>query len=298
MSAGTRGRRIAGAGCVAALAAVWAGTFTDPSSWTRAVADTCVLSQGYWSQHASAWPVTALTLGNPANPAHTYSKSELLKILGLASKGDASLILAQQEIAAKLNIAHGSNPAPIASNLTTADNLLGAFPGKLPYKVAPSSPNGSAMVATASRLEDYNLGRLPHSCGTGNTAPLANAGPDQTVSIGSIVKLNGSASSDADGDPLTFTWSFVSKPGSSAAALSDPRAVMPTFVADVPGAYDVQLVVNDGTVNSAPDTVRVSTQNSRPVANAGPDQSLVVTSVAQLDGSASSDPDGDPLTFT
>src|SRR5439155_20993864 len=98
MSAGTRGRRIAGAGCVAALAAVWAGTFTGPSSWTRAVADTCVLSQGYWSQHASAWPVTVLTLGNPANPAHTYSKSELLKILGLASKGDASLILAQQEI--------------------------------------------------------------------------------------------------------------------------------------------------------------------------------------------------------
>src|SRR5207247_3027947 len=104
--------------------------------------------------HPSAWPVTVLMLGNPGNPAHTYSKSELLKILGLASKGDASLILAQQEIAAKLNIAHGSNPAPIASNLTTADNLLGAFPGKLPYKVAPSSPNGSALVATASRLED------------------------------------------------------------------------------------------------------------------------------------------------
>src|SRR4030095_4974951 len=234
------------------------------------------------------WPVTSIVLG-----AVTYSKSETIAILDLNVKKDASLALADQLIAAKLNIASGSNPTPIAPTITRADNLLAAFPGKLPYNVPPNSSTGNMMTSTATTLEDYNAGRLPNSCGTGNTAPLANAGPDQTVSLGSIVTLNGSASSDADGNPLTFSWSFVSKPASSAAVLSDFGAVMPAFPAEAPGAYDLQVIVNDGTANSAADTVRVSTQNSRPIASAGPDQTLVVGSLAQLDGSSSSDPDGD-----
>ena len=99
--------------------------------------------------------------------------------------------------------------------------------------MAPSSSTGSAVVSTAKTLEDYNLGRLPNSCGTGNRAPVANAGPDQTVALLAAVTLNGSGSSDPDGNALTFTWSFISRPLSSAATLSDVHAVMPTFVADV-----------------------------------------------------------------
>ena len=73
---------------------------------------------------------------------------------------------------------------------------------------------------------------------------------------------------------------------------------MPSFVVDRPGTYVAQLIVNDGTVNSAPDTVTISTLNSAPVANAGPDQAVSVGQAVGLDGSASSDVDGDPLTFS
>ena len=133
---------------------------------------------------------------------------------------------------------------------------------------------------------------------TQNTAPVANAGPDQTAYVTHTVTLDGSGSSDVDGNPLTYSWSFVSQPAGSGATLSDPTAAKPTFVVDKFGSYTVQLVVNDGTVNSAPDTVVITTLNSAPVANAGPDQTPYVNNTVTLDGSGSSDVDGDPLTYS
>lgn len=109
--------------------------------------------------------------------------------------------------------------------------------------------------------------------------------------------LDGSGSSDVDGDPLTFQWSLTTVPAGSAATLSDPTAVMPTFVADLPGMYVAQLIVNDGTEDSLPDTVVIDTENLRPVAEAGSNQNVQVDDTVQLDGSSSSDADNDPLTF-
>jgi len=132
---------------------------------------------------------------------------------------------------------------------------------------------------------------------TQNSPPVANAGADQAPYVGDVVQLDGSGSSDVDGDPLTYAWSFLSLPSGSGAALSDPAAVMPTFQVDLSGIYDVQLIVHDGFGDSAPDTVVVDTQNAPPVANAGPDQSASVGETVFLDGSGSSDLDGDPLTY-
>jgi len=130
-----------------------------------------------------------------------------------------------------------------------------------------------------------------------NSAPVANAGPDQTPFEGDKVTLDGSGSSDADGDTLTFFWSFTSLPAGSEAMLSDSSAVKPTFVVDALGTYEVELIVNDGTVDSAPDTVKIDTKNSAPVADAGPDKTPFVNDTVTLDGSGSSDVNGDALTY-
>ena len=61
------------------------------------------LSQGYWKNHSSLWPVSSLILGG-----FSYTQDELLGIFNSSPKGDATLILAHQLIAAKLNVANGS----------------------------------------------------------------------------------------------------------------------------------------------------------------------------------------------
>src|SRR5207237_547488 len=137
----------------------------------------------------------------------------------------------------------------------------------------------------------------PDVCQPVNQPPVANAGPDQTVVVGTTVHLSGSASSDVDGDLLTYHWAFSSRPPGSTATLVNPTTVTPAFIVDKPGEYSVQLSVYDGQLNSAPDTLTISTQNSAPVANAGPDQSAPVGTTIQLNGSASSDVDGDLLTY-
>jgi len=132
---------------------------------------------------------------------------------------------------------------------------------------------------------------------TQNSAPVADAGADQTTLMGATVQLDGSASSDVDGDLLTYQWLFIDKPTGSMATVINPDSVTPTFVIDKAGIYAIQLVVNDGMVDSTPDTVVISTTNSPPVANAGPDQSARVGTLVQLDGSGSSDVDGNSLTY-
>lgn len=115
----------------------------------------CAFTQGYWKNHAAAWPVTTLTLG-----CQSYTKAQCLALLHTpngATNADASLILAKQLIAAKLNVANNSKNWPlIVPVIAQADALLCAFAGTLPYQVAPNSAPGQQLVAVAAQLDAYN----------------------------------------------------------------------------------------------------------------------------------------------
>ena len=93
-----------------------------------------------------------------------------------------------------------------------------------------------------------------------NTMPVADAGEDQTVTAGESVMLDGSGSSDEDGDSLTYSWTLTSVPEDSNAELSAADTAMPSFSADVAGEYVAELIVNDGSEDSAPDTVTVTAE--------------------------------------
>jgi hypothetical protein len=134
---------------------------------------------------------------------------------------------------------------------------------------------------------------------SGNVPPAANAGQDQVVPRSSAVQLDGSGSTDPEGGVLTYRWTLITRPTGSAATLSDPNIVNPTFTADRPGTYVAQLVVDDVLSTSGTDTVQITTANQAPLADAGPEQTGVTpSSIVTLNGSASSDPDGDPITYS
>lgn len=87
----------------------------------------CPNSHGYWKNHTDLWPITEVTFGG-----QTYSSAEMLALLTLPTKGDQSVVLGRQLIASLLNIANGSDPAPIQEGLAYLDAYLAGM-SKLPF---------------------------------------------------------------------------------------------------------------------------------------------------------------------
>lgn len=161
-----------------------------------------------------------------------------------------------------------------------------------------------AYVATLV-VNDGKLGSDPSTvtvtAAIANSAPVANPGTNQNVVVGSLVRLDGTGSTDANDDMLTFRWILLSKPEGSNAVLTAAWSPVPKFTADVIGTYVLGLTVNDGKVDSVQQgmTVVATVQNSAPVARTGVNQNVVVSNVNDvvLDGTTSSDANSDFLTY-
>ena len=103
-------------------------------------------------------------------------------------------------------------------------------------------------VVTLTVTDAFDSSSVPAATVTAsfeNLAPIADAGDNQTAVIGEDVLLSGSAF-DPNQDPLTYDWSFDSKPaGSLATLVSNPNDGNASFYADVAGTYYVRLTVSD-----------------------------------------------------
>jgi hypothetical protein len=222
----------------------------------------------------------------------------------------------------------GSNQTVTINNNVSLSGLASQDPDgdNLTYNwIITSSPAGS--TASLSSASSVNTNLIPDLAGNydiqlivndgsvnsvsstvsitanslANQVPVANAGSNQTVTINNNVSLSGLASQDPDGDSLTYSWSITSSPAGSSVSLTSVSSVNASLIPDLAGNYDIQLMVNDGLVNSAPDSVTITANtpaNQVPVANAGTDQIVQANSgIVILDGNSSSDPEGGALTY-
>src|SRR5262249_12692883 len=94
-----------------------------------------------------------------------------------------------------------------------------------------------------------------------NRPPLANAGGSRFARPDHPVTFSGSASTDPDGDALTYIWDFGDG--------TTGTGPTPIHTYTTPGEFTVTLVVNDGAEISAPATTLASIGNHAPVAQTG-----------------------------
>lgn len=191
--------------------------------------------------------------------------------------GEAYLILGQSPLPKTIDLAAKDAPvaavfvgaeaddrlgsAAIAGDLDgdgLADVILGALNADGKENLKPDA--GEAYIFFGSR---FGPPAPP------NQPPIANAGPDQTVTVGTLVTLDGRRSSDPDGDTITFQWRFVSRPDGSTAELTDANTAQAKFTPDVVGDYVIELVVTDPDGATGADQVKVTAQPPAPARRKG-----------------------------
>ncbi len=181
----------------------------------------------------------------------------------------------------------GGNSTDAERELLTFKWIMESKPSGSTAKL--SNPSSSDPTFKADEDGDYNVSlrvydatdysdriKITITASTSNTDPIAkiDALPivkTKTEHDSGLVELSAANSSDADSDTLTFKWYFQSIPTDSNATLSDTTIANPKFTADKDGDYVVKLIVNDGTTDSQEKeiTITASTDNAKPVANAG-----------------------------
>lgn len=182
--------------------------------------------------------------------------------------------------------------------------------------VSPSSAGGVLLGFTRTEANGTKLIRasvVDPLAVVPNNPPVARAGADLEVAEDTLFSLDGSTSSDPNGDPLRFLWSrtdggnpddfFVD---GAQRTLAKPQLRAPALGPDLqPINLIFQVAVDDYRIDPAfgpTDTVVVrvvpGADAHPPIARAGADRTVDENQSVQLDGSASSDPDDDPLTFS
>ncbi len=157
----------------------------------------------------------------------------------------------------------------LISNFSSDSALIGSASAQINTQQPPTGSNNTAgaaannteaLVANITALVANITALVANTTSSdGNTtAPIANAGSDQTVNESQAVQLDGSASTDPDGDTLTYAWNQTA---GTHVSLSSADSATPSFIApDVDANRDTlifELTVDDGNGHNATDTVNV-----------------------------------------
>jgi PKD repeat protein len=217
--------------------------------------------------HASSTPATTqVTVPDRPPVAHAGGPYSGVRGVAITFNGSASVDPDGNPLTYQWNFGDGTTGTGVSP--THVYTTVGSFVARL--VVSDGGPQPSAESTAAVTIA--------------NRPPVAKHGGPYTGKRMLAVQLNGSASTDPDGDPLTYAWTFGD--GGTGTGVS------PTHVYTTLGTFTITLKVNDGFVNSPTVSTTVTITNAAPIANAGPDRTVLRNTSVTLDGRASSDPDG------
>lgn len=219
-----------------------------------------------------------------------------LYIDGVPASGDNAV----RDVAGKVPDNTGLRPFKIGYNSGLTNDLASAFHGNID-EVRVWNRSLTAQEVWAAYGGNVNTaGQVIYKPGS---RPTANAGPDQSVIESSPVTLSGLGSADSDGTIVSYYWTQT---GGPAVTLSSAGALQPSFTAPPVGAAGANLTFaltvtdNEGLTSISNDSVQVAVSNSpdaAPIAIAGSDLSVGEGDTVFLNGTASFDPEGQPLTY-
>jgi PKD repeat protein len=181
---------------------------------------------------------------------------------------------------------------PAGNLIDSANSNSGSWPAgnsssrSTMERIDPFTPDSDANWATNNGIIRNGLDavgkpingtpKAPNS--TINVPPMADAGPDQIIDEGTLITLDGSRSTDPNGDPLTCTWD----PADGTGLLSGCTTTH-TYSDD--GIYTVVLFVDDGRGETSSDTAQIQVLNVPPIVQLGPDQTATVGQILHFTGS-------------
>jgi PKD repeat protein len=250
-----------------------------------------------------AWNFGDGTTGTGPSPTHTYAALGTYTVRLVVNDGMTSspMVTTTVTIENQAPIANAGGPysgvrtAPVMLNGSASTDPEGAAlsyawdfgDGTTGTGVSPVHTYAALGTYTASLVVNDGLVSSPVVTTTvviQNQPPNANAGGPYIGGRTTPVAFNGTASTDPDGDALSYAWNFGDGATGTGPAPAHTYAAL--------GAYTVTLVVSDGVTSSAPSTTTVMIQNVAPTANAGVDLTVKHKTSVTLNGLASSDADG------
>lgn len=205
---------------------------------------------------------------------------------------------------------------PVGATLTPASGTTAPQPLAATFSWTPTLADAGSSVGVTILFTDPTGLQASKSFSISvpaNQPPIANAGPDQTIydidgnGVPITVTLNGSASYDPESEGLTYAWTQIG--GTPTVTLANPNGASPSFTAPslathpngepIPLQLTFRLDVSDGKTTRSDDVmIIVKHNNLAPVAVATAPATAPEGSAVTLDGSGSSDPDQDPLSYT
>lgn len=235
-----------------------------------------------WNQTTNSW----IDAATECQPASVYNRSIGQIVVKVCMTGSfalaapASLSIANYQLVSKQGAAGTQSALTYRADLINPGNALGLVsatvssldpfsvrvqPGqdvltfaRVPAGGQVTSSNTFTILTNGSVPFDFS--KLKWTFQTAQAAPVANAGPNQSVKAGSTVTLNGNGSTNPGGiGTLGYSWVFTSRPPGTTSRLLNSTTSTPQFVADIPGTFVVTLTVSNGAVSdSASVTITVT----------------------------------------